>query len=917
MDTDANADYLRSFPRSMSLRFHRMTHRISWIVYAALLAACPVASRLVGADVVRSAPTLPGSTPWDLAALSRAPRHEWADREAPVRSLYYESVPYGGKSTRVFAYWATPGTLAGDTSLDRDLPAVVLVHGGGGTAFPQWAKLWAERGYAAIAMDLADRGADRKPLADGGPDQSDDTKFGKIDAPVTEQWTYHAVADVILAHSLVRSFPSVDAKRTAVTGISWGGYLTCIVAGLDQRFRAAVPVYGCGFLDEGSAWDGRFAAMTDAQREKWMRLWDPSRYVGSASMPVLFVNGTNDFAYWLESYAKTYALVAAEKRHQRITVRMPHGHYQGWAPKEIGQFIDQHLLGSKPLPRVASPSIADGRVRAAVDAATPLKRAALHFTAETAPSPKRAWRTLPASLVDGAVAADPPPKDAKVWFVTVEDERGAVVSSELVFPTEAPAKKPGKPNVVVILADDMGYGDVRALNPASKIPTPNLDRLAAQGIAFTDAHTPSAVCTPTRYGLLTGRYCWRSRLKRGVLFPPNDKPLIEPTRVTIANLLGAHGYRSACIGKWHLGIEWARSGDGKAVFDAPFTFGPTDNGFDTFFGVAASLDMVPYVFLRDHQALAKVTTTQSQLGFPRYIRRGPKAPDFDPGDALDVLAKEAGAFIRSSARGWKPFFLYLPLTAPHKPVWPHERFVGKTKLGPYGDFVHQVDHTVGEVLGVLDDAGVADDTLVVYTSDNGSFMFRSAPGEKDHVDSEGVQSYRPENHRANGPWRGTKADIWEGGHHVPFFVRWPAKVRAGTRCGTPISLTDVLATIADAVGVEVPAGAAEDSFSFLPYALGAKPATPRPPVIQQSGGGHFAIRDGDWKLVLSNGSGGRERPSGRAFAKPYFLANIAEDPGETTNRVDEHPDIAARLEAAFEKIAHGDHLGAGAKKKRK
>ena len=204
--------------------------------------------------IIQPANSLPATTPWDLAALSAAPPFNWADKTSEVRSLYYKSVPFHGKPTRVFAYYATPGTLAGDTSKDKELPGIVLVHGGGGQAFKEWAELWAKRGYAAIAMDLAGCGPDKNRLEDGGPDQSDKTKFGAIDLPVTEQWTYHAVANVILAHSLIRSFEEVDADRTALTGISWGGYLTCIVAGLDNRFQAAVPVYGCGFLHENSVW---------------------------------------------------------------------------------------------------------------------------------------------------------------------------------------------------------------------------------------------------------------------------------------------------------------------------------------------------------------------------------------------------------------------------------------------------------------------------------------------------------------------------------------------------------------------------------------------------------------------------------------------------------------------------------------
>lgn len=470
----------------------------------------------------------------------------------------------------------------------------------------------------------------------------------------------------------------------------------------------------------------------------------------------------------------------------------------------------------------------------------------------------------------------------------------------------------GPPNIVVILADDMGYGDVKALNPKSNIPTPNLDRLAREGATFLDAHSGSAVCTPTRYGLLTGRYCWRSRLKRGVLFPPKDKPLVEDERPTIANFLKSHGYRTAMVGKWHLGIEWARNEQGKVIFDAPFSNGPIEKGFDQWFGVAASLDMVPYVYLRDHQAVAKCTTTQPAIGFPKYVRKGPKDPNFDPGDVLDDLAKEALTFIKSSTTPRnpgqttnKPYFLYLPLTGPHKPVWPHKRFVGKTKLGPYGDFLFQVDHTIGMVLNGIVDSGQADNTLVIFTSDNGSFMYRRTDGQEHHLANEKDQGFRPADHTANHHWRGTKADVWEGGHHVPFFVKWPdGEIKGGTQVTRVTCLTDLFATIAEAIGKPVPAGAAEDSFSFLASARGKPEDKPRPGVINHSAAGMFAIRQGPWKLVLGNGSGGRQNPRGKPFQKPYHLYKLDDDPGETKNLIEAKPEVAAELEREMKRI-HG------------
>ncbi|MFO1093691.1 MAG: alpha/beta fold hydrolase [Planctomycetaceae bacterium] len=272
--------------------------------------------------------------PWNLNELFQTPKYEWEDQASPVRSLLFENEPYNGHPTRVFTYYATPGTLTGDTSTDKHLPAVVLVHGGGGTAFREWCELWAKRGYAAIAPDLAGNrpleGSDvqqrdnRIRLVDGGPDQGDAEKFGAIGEPVTQQWEYHAIAAVLRAHSLIRSFPEVDAQRTAVTGISWGGYLTCITAGIDPRFKAAVPVYGCGFLHENSYWLEHFAKMPPEHRVQWIKLWEPSQYLPHVSMPILFVNGTNDFAYPLDSYMRSFDAVPGSVPKQFcVTVNMP------------------------------------------------------------------------------------------------------------------------------------------------------------------------------------------------------------------------------------------------------------------------------------------------------------------------------------------------------------------------------------------------------------------------------------------------------------------------------------------------------------------------------------------------------------------------------------------------------------------
>lgn len=470
------------------------------------------------------------------------------------------------------------------------------------------------------------------------------------------------------------------------------------------------------------------------------------------------------------------------------------------------------------------------------------------------------------------------------------------------------------PNVIVILADDMGYGDVRALNPNSKIPTPGLDKLAAEGATFLDAHTPSSVCTPTRYGLLAGRYCWRTRLKRGVLNGYGE-PLIAPDRLLISGFLKQHGYYTGIVGKWHLGLGFQKrknapkpQGKGRRRLDGshfdftkPLNSGPHTLGFDYSFIIPASLDFPPYVYIRDGQLTKQPTEAQDAQGFPAYLRKGERSPDLVMEDCLDDLLKDAQAFVKRRADKKDPFFLYFPLTAPHKPVLPHPRFEGKTKLGAYGDFVSQVDYTVGELVKTVDDLGLKKNTIIIYTSDNGSFMYRlNDMSEPDHLKDETVQKYHPKNHTANGPWRGTKADIWEAGHHVPFFVRWPARVKAGLKIDHPICLTDIYMTLGEIIGAECPTGMAPDSYSFLTLLHDNPSRYRRAPVIHHSSGGMFALRLGDWKLVLGNGSGGREQPRGKAFERPYHLFNLKNDPGETENLIAKEPKLAKQLEAAFE-----------------
>lgn len=486
-----------------------------------------------------------------------------------------------------------------------------------------------------------------------------------------------------------------------------------------------------------------------------------------------------------------------------------------------------------------------------------------------------------------------------------------VCLSGCVFATVQADAGAKRPNIVFILADDMGYGDIRAYNPASKIPTPHLDGLAGEGMSFRDAHSPSAVCTPTRYGVLTGRYCWRTHLKRGVL-GGYSAPLIKAERSTVATLLAANGYQTGAVGKWHLGMGMAKnegkgvdvknwSGDGNVDFSKPIADGPTTRGFGYYYGVSASFDMAPYVWIENDRFTSVPTKMFPGKPFPAFARKGPQADDVVFDEGLDVIAGKAADFIKSRAAGDKPYFLYLPLTGPHKPIVPHPRFVGKSGLGLYGDFIMNVDDTVGQVLKAIAASGEAEDTLVIYTSDNGSFMYRDDdPGAKGHVADPGTQAYRSDKHKANGVLRGTKADVWEAGHRVPFIVRWPTAVAAGSSCDETVCLTDFYATAAGLAGAKMGDDEGEDSFSLLPLFAGK--AWERAPVINHSAAGMFAIRDGGWKLVAGNGSGGREKPSGKPFAKPYALFDLAKDLGEKTDVAGEKPEIVARLEKALTRI---------------
>lgn len=361
------------------------------------------------------------SPPWDVAVLQSVKvTPTWGERDGKAREVYYAGEPFQGKPTRIFGYYAKPEG-------DGPFPAVLLVHGGGGRAFRAWAEHWSTRGYCALAMDLAGRGPTHK-LPDGGPDQTDDAKFGDFnDENLRDMWSYHAVAAVIRGHNLLRSLDEVDSDRIAVTGISWGGYLTCIVAGLDDRLKAAVPVYGCGFLHENSVWKpNKFDTFTPPRRNRWVRAFDPSQYLATVKCPILFLNGTNDFAYPLDSYQKSYSLVTSP-RTLSVQVRLRHGHI--WTFQEVDAFIDTHLKEGQPLPVIRDMKQNGATVSAEVKAMTELKAASLEYAVAEGAWQQREWKSQPATLKENEIVATLPETRPLVYFLTVTDARGLKVTT--------------------------------------------------------------------------------------------------------------------------------------------------------------------------------------------------------------------------------------------------------------------------------------------------------------------------------------------------------------------------------------------------------------------------------------------------------------------------------------------------------
>ncbi|MCM4153135.1 hypothetical protein DHD05_16210 [Arenibacter sp. N53] len=465
-----------------------------------------------------------------------------------------------------------------------------------------------------------------------------------------------------------------------------------------------------------------------------------------------------------------------------------------------------------------------------------------------------------------------------------------------------------KPNIIVILADDLGYGDTEVYNDQSKIPTPNINALAVNGIRFTDAHTPSSVCTPTRYGLLTGRYAWRTELKKSVLWAW-DRPLIENDRETMPKMLKKNGYQTACIGKWHLGWRWPSKNEGyvndtmaigdyglkgrndlwKDIdFAQPLGGGPLEAGFDYYFGDDVP-NFPPYTFFENNSLMAipDIIKPDTVYGGP-----GPMAKGWDLTQVMPRITKKSVEYIESQGENDQPFFLYFALTAPHTPIAPTAQFIGKSKAGRYGDFVYEVDWAVGQIVDALKRSGQLDNTILVFTSDNGS-------PQRDGTNMGGtVGSVKKYDHDPSRPFRGLKSDIWEGGHRVPFIVSWPKQIGKGKVTDQLLGLTDLMATFASIVGNSEKDKHYEDSMDFGKVLLGNSLEPVRKDIVHHSINGMFSIRKGAWKLILGQGSGGwsktpenedsNESPLGQLY-------NIKEDQEEKINLYEQYPEIVIEL----------------------
>ena len=500
---------------------------------------------------------------------------------------------------------------------------------------------------------------------------------------------------------------------------------------------------------------------------------------------------------------------------------------------------------------------------------------------------------------------------------------GWAMESDLFTPPNV--GQTSKPNILLILADDLGYGDVGCYNPDSRIRTPNLDRLASQGMRFTDAHSPCTVCTPTRYSLLTGQMAFRVPNGGRVFTGAGGPSLIAPDRITLPKLLRQHGYSTACVGKWHVGLTFydkdgqpIHQGDSESVklidFGRRIAGGPLACGFDRFFGTACcpTTDWL-YAFIDGDRIPVPPTRVLDKSNLPKHPyandnRLGWQATDFDLEEVDMKFLEKSQHFLREHIRETpdKPFFLYHATQAVHLPSFPGKDFKGKTHSGPHGDFIFEFDHIVGELMKTLQELGVADNTLVILSSDNGPEVSTVYHMRHDH-DHDGAR-----------PWRGVKRDNWEGGHRVPFIVNWPGKVAPNSTSAQIISLCDVFMTAAQLVGAEVADNTAEDSFSLLPILMSQDREPIRPYLLQQAftGSRDLAIRRGQWKYMAHKGSGGNNYESSlelKQYALPDTapsaagqLYDLESDPGETQNLALQHPEIVGKLDALLKQsIASG------------
>ena len=462
-----------------------------------------------------------------------------------------------------------------------------------------------------------------------------------------------------------------------------------------------------------------------------------------------------------------------------------------------------------------------------------------------------------------------------------------------------------RPNIILIYVDDMGYGDASCLNPQAKFKTPNIDRLAKEGMAFTDGHCSGTVCTPSRYGLLTGRYSWRTTLKRGVM-GAEGACLIADGRMTLASFLGDNGYTTAMVGKWHLGMDFPGR-KGNRDWKQPVKDMPLDKGFDYFWGIPASMNygvlawfegryarvpptlftskkpskiaIADYRIMPPYQKTPKEAPVPEESGGRKMSLKGKGlevAPDFVDIECLDRFTTQSLKWLDGRAkasRNGKPFFLYLPYTSPHKPVIPIAKFRGLGKAGAYGEFMIETDWHIGRILKWLDDEKLTENTMVIFTSDNGP----------EKTWSKRIELYA---HHSNGIYRDGKRSIYEGGHRVPFIIRWPAKVKANSKWNQPVCQTDLLATFANMLDKKLPENSGEDSDSFFGVLTGTKETVSRVPMVHHSSQGRYAIREGKWKLVMED-----------ARKNKRELYDLGADPRETKNLISEHPDIERKLTA--------------------